>query len=659
MAKTADISDELTTIQVEPKGEDVRDAITSALNKLNNNPGTAKTINGLSVDDLVLKKDVDYIFPLETELKQYGTRAVTSGGIYDYLLKVGNVIDIINNGTGATPDPSESIKNKIAYTNETKRLIKNAIIAKNVKVDDNTTFRAYADKINDIPTVAEITLNEAEITKNGEYDAGEDNAFGKVVVNVTANTTKKNISKAGTYKAEDDNYEGYSEVEVKITQGLMSKTITGEDLSSDSLKTTIKASDEGKDDPKSEKDIIGYSDISIDVSGKFAEYQQEMDPSIDGDSVTINAIDEDLYGYSTIKVFIRSTEGPFTVEFWDGENKLYTDNEVPKNGTAVYKGSVKLETYKDGYDFKGWDPKPIHVIKNLKCMAKWEKKKRKKKKLESKTWNEISENGGMDVEIGDTKKIKWRPCKFKNTHIAGSNAIATCVAKGEGNTTSTWIMSIPFDRLMYVDEGETLMGFSYYDYNGSLDDSPSSTNCLGQRFEYQNSDVCNFFSTTFVNAILGYSDQSELMFRNIEKWTCVCDRNGQSVEDIQNLSGVWMLSAQEYGIGGYETRGVSYPISHDTYVPTRSIRSIERYACGANVAEFGNTLLAGETYIVAAQSFGANWYIMPAGMWWNEATIKWYHSTHSSFPLTNPLNYICSGFPYKGYVGTLDLGFCL
>lgn len=43
-----------------------------------------------------------------------------------------------------------SIKEKIKYIKETKKLIREAIIAQGVDVPENTTFRDYANKIDSI-----------------------------------------------------------------------------------------------------------------------------------------------------------------------------------------------------------------------------------------------------------------------------------------------------------------------------------------------------------------------------------------------------------------------------------------------------------------------------------------------------------------------------
>ena len=52
-----------------------------------------------------------------------------------------------------------SIKEKIKYIKETKKLIREAIIAQGVDVPENTTFRDYANKIDSIKNTTHVSDN--------------------------------------------------------------------------------------------------------------------------------------------------------------------------------------------------------------------------------------------------------------------------------------------------------------------------------------------------------------------------------------------------------------------------------------------------------------------------------------------------------------------
>ena len=58
---------------------------------------------------------------------------------------------------------------KLNYLVDTKKLIKQAIINKNVEVSDADTFRSYADKINDININQGISTESSVQTPNVSY----------------------------------------------------------------------------------------------------------------------------------------------------------------------------------------------------------------------------------------------------------------------------------------------------------------------------------------------------------------------------------------------------------------------------------------------------------------------------------------------------------
>lgn len=82
-----------------------------------------------------------------------------------------------------------SINEKLTYLKETKNKIKEAIVAKGVAVDDNTTFRSYPDKITEIQTGTPINNQDKTITANGSYTADKGyTGLGTVTVNVSSET---------------------------------------------------------------------------------------------------------------------------------------------------------------------------------------------------------------------------------------------------------------------------------------------------------------------------------------------------------------------------------------------------------------------------------------------------------------------------------------
>lgn len=91
-----DISSYILVIENAVRGEDVRDAIIDALDAMNHGTTTAYTLNGHDAAYFAKQSDMDSILPLDTEPRAGSTRAVSSGGLYNYLLNFASAIDTIN-----------------------------------------------------------------------------------------------------------------------------------------------------------------------------------------------------------------------------------------------------------------------------------------------------------------------------------------------------------------------------------------------------------------------------------------------------------------------------------------------------------------------------------------------------------------------------------
>lgn len=92
----ADISAYIAAIERASRGEEVRDAIIAAINVINKNGNTAYELNGHPDSYFAKQSDMDKILPLDAEPRAGSGRAVSSGGIYNYLEKVATAIDTIN-----------------------------------------------------------------------------------------------------------------------------------------------------------------------------------------------------------------------------------------------------------------------------------------------------------------------------------------------------------------------------------------------------------------------------------------------------------------------------------------------------------------------------------------------------------------------------------
>ena len=92
-----------------------------------------------------------------------------------------------------------------------KQTLANNLVAKGIEATNDETFTSLVPKVLDIQTGI-TPSGSIDITENGTYDVTDKES---AIVNVPTKTLgTKTITANGTYKASDDNLDGYSEVEV-------------------------------------------------------------------------------------------------------------------------------------------------------------------------------------------------------------------------------------------------------------------------------------------------------------------------------------------------------------------------------------------------------------------------------------------------------------
>ena len=134
---------------------------------------------------------------------------VNNAIIYEEPKEVEELIDEINNEeiTGTTVD-------KLNYLNETKEEIKEAIINKNVEVEDEDTFRSYADKIDSI-SQSEPTLDVGGKNPVLVKEYHEEIPFSETnFPNITPTTSNQNIYTGKTVFTEPINLTDFDYVVV-------------------------------------------------------------------------------------------------------------------------------------------------------------------------------------------------------------------------------------------------------------------------------------------------------------------------------------------------------------------------------------------------------------------------------------------------------------
>ena len=580
-----DVNYYIDQINAAVRGEDVRSAIIALLEMANSGASNAYTLNGLTSDAFARQSDMEQILPLRTdpevpaEPTEGGTRPISSGDLYTYLTE--NIIEAINkilrdNSTG-------TIESKIADLAECRKLIENAIIAKSVPVDKYDTFESFAQKIRSIQTETNYEIIDLRVTKNGEYHPeAADQAYRNVEVNVTPDLTTKTITAPGTYKAKDDDKDGYSEVTVKLSTGgsgsetaaLVSKTIDLSNLpepGASSLSKTFHPSEDGAK-------AVGYSEVTVNLNGLVGEKPViEVDASAFGEEQVYEAKNDGIHGYSKITIRVVEQEGPFTVTFWNDANKWDTVTGVVKNSTAYpTKGDP---TPPEGKMFTGWNPQPINVTRDLDCYAQFEEKNIPSTDSEIQdSWEEIGQTGGANIPNGAYKLLHFGEFEYDGmTYDEG--AVMMVKVNGTPKTAdsgakSTWISAAP---LGVYGGHNTPYDFRWIERNSSYD----------QKYikGWVESDLRKMLRTTFLSAIAQANDPmyggsnkivQYIKSSGVTKYTYSTGPDGTIVENFPTTDEtIWLPSGREIwqavysqGTSPKETNGNRYPWPSETQLPS-------------------------------------------------------------------------------------------
>lgn len=259
----------------------------------------------------------------------------------DYTVSLGRTIyggevDVVNGtGTDENDNPFTFDAQKIST-----RLGDNCFISDQGNIE--VTYRSNGDA--ETPIIP--TLVTKSIDSNGTYRAEDDNADGysEVTVDIPSPTPpvleEKTVTTNGTYRASDDDADGYSEVTVNVpASNLGAKTITqnGEyDPEDDNLdgysgvKVNVPQATLGTKTitqngtyQSSDDNADGYSSVVVNVSAA----------NLDAKEITQNGIyipqDDDLDGYSAVSVNVAE---PTLIEKEITENGTYSASDDNADG---------------------------------------------------------------------------------------------------------------------------------------------------------------------------------------------------------------------------------------------------------------------------------------------------------------------------------------
>lgn len=256
--------------------------------------------------------------------------------------------------------PQDLIDN-LNYLNETKQLIKSSIINKGQEIDDNDTFRSYADKIDNIATDTTATENDITINKSayvngnkviGTYDIND--TYKNILYNYTINAIEGetiHITDSGELpmilephgNVKQETREGYN----KFNSEIEAATVCGVEISYDKLTGYIKLNGTVKTDVTGDK--YDSTIFNVKNSGKIL-VQANIDYTLSIEKISgTYSTNSPLDASSLIQLWDNSSGAwlyPYQLSFYN----LKTSNSVnltKSQTTDIIYNQIQL-TLRDG-----------------------------------------------------------------------------------------------------------------------------------------------------------------------------------------------------------------------------------------------------------------------------------------------------------------------
>ena len=190
--------------------------------------------------------------------------------------------------------------------------------------------------------------------------------------------------------------------------------------------------------------------------------------------------------YMLINKAIPSTGGPYTVRFYDDNGDLIqTDIDVPQYGTAHC--TVLDGTIVNGQYFKGWNPSPSYVTRDLECYPVRGDYYIDYTEIQD-SWETICADCGAHYPLGAYKSLyvlvpsgidnefALEYAGYEHTFYTDADTYAVVemmkVAEGEDGSTSTWLSRRSFPQygnnwgLLDRSNWTYLQQIQFGDYNG-------------------------------------------------------------------------------------------------------------------------------------------------------------------------------------------------
>jgi len=257
-----------------------------------------------------------------------------------------------------------------------------------------------------------------------------------------------------------------------------------------------------------------------------------------------------ISAYMLISSGDATTGGPYTVRFFDdNDNLIQTEADIPQYGTAHC--TLLDGTIVGGEYFKGWNPSPVAVTRNLDCYpVRGDYIISHEETFDS--WTTICADAGAHYPLGTLKSLVIPEMTDEgvftdylgneHTQRFSTEFQMVKVAEGEDGTTSTWISTggiylNPDDYFRSITPSSTTNGYQYATTNGSYG---SDLRTMG----WKRSDMRHFLNQVFIRNLptaLKNSIQDVIKYSRDR----LSDNSTGLNNDMETFDKIWLPSERE------------------------------------------------------------------------------------------------------------------
>ena len=238
----------------------------------------------------------------------------------------------------------------------------------------------------------------------------------------------------------------------------------------------------------------------------------------------------------TVYAIFEQVARGYTVYFYNGDTLLQTVENVQEGGTATYTGATPT---KSGYIFDGWNPSNTNITADTSCYAQFKEDEMYESITD--TRSQIIANIGNGTystryQVGDTKKIDLGTEGEIIMQVVGIDT--DDLADNSGKAPMTWISK----QLLKTSQR----------MNPTKQSGKSGTGALGG---WEACEMRSYLINT-IKPLLPSEVRNAL--KVVKKYSRIYNTSETAVNNAVSNDDIWIPSAYEVNITGYESSGTTY-----------------------------------------------------------------------------------------------------